>query len=82
MKTPQIEYPCWWTYTLIGPDEEALRLAIGELTRGERSKIEFSKISAHRKYVSLHVHVWVESSEKRDALFQAFKNHPSVKMLL
>ena len=79
---PRIEYPCWWTYALIGPDEEGLRLAIGAITRGTQHKVAFSKESEHKKYVSLHVEVWVTSEEERNAIFEAFKSHPQVKMVL
>lgn len=82
MDKPQIEYPCWWTYALIGPDEEGLRLAIGTITRGTKHKVAFSKTSEHKKYVSLHVEVWVNSEEERNTIFQEFKVHPQVKMVL
>jgi putative lipoic acid-binding regulatory protein len=82
MKKVGVVYPCWWTYALIGPDEEALRLALGEVAKGEKMTVNFSKASEHKKYISLHVHIWVDSADKRDRLFRAFKSHPHVKMVL
>lgn len=82
MEEPHIEYPCWWEYALIGPDEEGLRLAIGAITRGKKHRVAFSKESRHKRYVSLHVEVWVDSEEERNAVFQEFKSHPQVKMVL
>ena len=82
MDQARIRYPCWWTYALIGPDEESIRLAIGAVTRGTEHRVQFSKESSHRKYVSLHVEVWVSSEEHRNTLFRAFKSDPAVKMVL
>jgi putative lipoic acid-binding regulatory protein len=82
MKKPEVVYPCWWTYALIGPDEETLRLAVGDVAKGEKFTVKFSKASETKKYVSLHVDLWVDSAEKRDRLFQAFKTHPQVRMVL
>ena len=82
MKRPEITYPCWWPYTLIGPDEEELRLAIGKITQGEDHRVKFSRESAQKKYVSMHVEVWVVSEDVRDRLFQAFRDHPQIRMVL
>jgi len=82
MKDAKVEYPCWWTYALIGPDEEGLRLAIGAVTKGHRHNVKFSKESEHKKYVSLHVEVWVESEEQRNDFFESFKADPRVRMVL
>jgi uncharacterized protein len=82
MDRPTVEYPCWWTYALIGADEEGLRLAIGTITRGEQHKVSFSKESSAKHYVSLHVDVWVKDETHRNQIFQAFKSHPQVKMVL
>ena len=82
MDEPKITYPRWWTYAIIGPDEEGLRMAIGTVTRGHQHKVAFSKESAHKRYVSLHVEIWVESEQQRNELFQAFKTHPQVRIVL
>jgi len=82
MDRPHIEYPCWWDYTLIGPDEENLRLAIGELARGREHRVAFSKLSAQKRYASLHVDIWVTAEEDRNRLFQAFQAHPAVKIVI
>jgi len=79
---PSIEYPCTWTYALIGSDEEDLRLSIGEILKGRPHKVDFSKLSAGKKYVSVHVHIEVVSQADRDDLFESFRTHPSVKYIL
>jgi putative lipoic acid-binding regulatory protein len=82
MKEAQVKYPCWWTYALIGPDEEGMRLAIGAVTRGHKHEVKFSKESSQKRYVSLHVEIWVESEKQRNEFFQAFKNDPRIRMVL
>jgi len=82
MDQPRIEYPCWWTYAIIGPDEEDLRMAVGEIAKGFKHKVAFSKQSAKAKFVSLHVELWVVSEAQRNEVFQAFKSHPEIRMVL
>jgi putative lipoic acid-binding regulatory protein len=82
MKKPEIIYPCWWTYAIIGPDEEQLRLAVGKVTRNTRHRVAFSKESPKKRYVSLHVEVWVATQDERDSFFQAFIDHPDIRMVI
>jgi len=81
-KKPHIDYPCWWTYAIMGADEEDLRLAAGEVAKSRPHRVAFSKLSAHKRYASLHVEIHVASEEERNLFFQAFKDHPRVKFVL
>lgn len=81
-ETPHIDYPCWWTYAVIGGDEEDLRMAVATVVRGRQHKVHFSKLSAHGKYSSLHVELWVENEEERNAAFEEFRTNPNVRMVL
>ncbi len=82
MKTPQIDYPGWWTYALVGTDEEDLRRVIGEIAKGANHRVKFSKWSAAKRYASLHVEIQVASQEERDRFFESFKTHPRVKYVI
>jgi putative lipoic acid-binding regulatory protein len=82
MKDPHVEYPCLWTYAIVGKDEEDLRLVAGEVARGAKHHVVFSKLSAKKNYVSLHVEIEVASQEERDRYFDAFKSDPRVKFVL
>ncbi len=79
---PHIEYPCWWTYAIVGADEEDLRLAAGEVAKSRPHRVSFSKLSARKRYASLHVEIQVASEEERNQFFATFKAHPSVKFVL
>jgi len=82
MAEPLVEYPCWWTYAVIGADEEDLRQAIGDVAKGLRHRVDFSKQSAQKRYVSLHVEIWVRSKEERNRLFRAFQSHSGVRLVI
>jgi putative lipoic acid-binding regulatory protein len=82
MEKPQVEYPCWWTYAIVGTDEEDLRLVAGEVAKGTEHRVKFSKLSAEKHYTSLHVEILVSNQEARDQFFDAFKSHPRVKFVL
>ena len=81
-KKPEIVYPCLWTYSVIGQDEEDLLLVVGEVMRGRDPKTSFARQSPHKKYTAMHVDVMVADQDDRDALFQAFRDHPKVKFVL
>src|SRR5580698_4996417 len=79
---PEVQYPCWWTYAIVGPDEEDLRLAAGEVAKNTQHRVLFSKISAQKKFVSLHVEIHVASQDERDRYFEAFKTHPHIRYVI
>ena len=81
-KKPHIEYPCWWTYAIIGADEEDLRLAAAEVSGQTPHRTAFSKLSAEKKFASLHVEIHVSSDEERLRFFNAFKAHRHVRFVL
>ena len=82
MEKPHIVYPCWWTYSIIGTDEEDLRLAAAAITQGAPHRVAFSRLSTQKRYASLHVEIEVASEEERDRYFQAFKSDPRVRFVL
>ena len=63
MKKPHVKYPCVWTYAIVGKDEEDLRLAAGEIAKGVTHHVAFSKLSAEKRYASIHVEIEVASEE-------------------
>jgi len=82
LQRPEIQYPCRWTYAVIGLDEEDLRMAIAAVVRRREHRLSFSRHSAHKKYCSLHLELTVENEADRNRLFVSLKNQPSVKMVL
>ena len=81
-KKPEVIYPCLWTYSVIGQDEEDLRLCVGEVLRGRPHKVSFGQQSPEKKYTAMRVDLTVDNQSDRDQLFHAFRQHPKVKFVL
>jgi len=79
---PIIEYPCRWSYRVIGEDETTLREAIAHAAEGAGYDISHSKRSSAGRYVSLTVDVLVDSEEIRLKIYHALAGHPSIKIVL
>jgi len=79
---PEIDYPCSWSYKLVGPDEAALRAAIAAIVAHREHEIALSRTSRTGKYVSLKVEVVVGDHDERRGLANEFNDHPSVKFVL
>lgn len=82
MNTPQITYPCRWSFTLIGNDEDAMRNAVAEYIAKDTCRLTRSRKSSSGKYASLHLDTEVASEEERNRLFAALKAMPAIKMVL
>ena len=79
---PTINYPCSWTYKVIGSDEAHLRRAIKTLLGDTDLIITPSHTSSGGKYCSLNVELVVEDDETRLKHYQHLKNHAAVKVVL
>ncbi|HVO32874.1 MAG TPA: DUF493 domain-containing protein [Elusimicrobiota bacterium] len=81
-ETPSIQYPCSWTYAVIGEAERDVRAAV-EAVMGQRDhRVAFSKQSAQGKYTSLHVELTVTSEQDRNDLFVALQKQPGVRTVI
>ncbi len=78
----EIEFPCEWTYTLIGLHADDVRQAVDEIFQGKTVSLSSSKKSRTGKYISMYASSNVESREERDNLFVQLKEHESIKMVL
>ncbi|MFT7625051.1 MAG: putative lipoic acid-binding regulatory protein [Myxococcota bacterium] len=78
----ELEYPCSWTYTIMGEDEPGMRAACAEITAGRKATVAFSKRSSGGRYTSLHVELQVASEEDRQKLGGALHQHATIKMML
>ena len=87
---PVVEYPCAWTYKVVGVDEDDLRRAVKVMLTvcldrdsGERPyELGLSRTSSGGKYVSLNLTLEVRSEEERNALHAGLKDCPEVVMVL
>ncbi|MEQ8768248.1 MAG: DUF493 domain-containing protein [Planctomycetota bacterium] len=81
-KTPEIEYPCQWNYTVIGSDQERLRLAVVTAVGEAEHDLDFSHRSSKGSYVSLKLRVQVLDDEHRRGLFECLSQHQDVRFVL
>ena len=79
---PAINYPCPWTYKVIGYDEALLRKIIAEIITDRSYRIEVSHSSKTGKYICLNLITEVSNEDNRVAMYEALRNHPAVKIVL
>ncbi len=78
----EIEYPCEWSYTVIGKDQERLQLAVAIAVGGEEHDLELSHRSSKGQYVSLKLRMQVRDESHRRELFQRLGDHEDVRFVL
>ncbi len=79
---PDIVYPCQWGYKIIGRDKAELEQAIIEVMEGRAYTFKDGNHSSKGKFVSMSSRCEVASEEERNAIFKAFSDHTSVKMVI
>ena len=82
METPEITYPCNWSYKIISSDKDYIAKTIPELLESREYEFAESNQSKTGKYTSFSVSLRVSSEKERDNIFNIFKCLPSVKMVL
>jgi uncharacterized protein len=81
-KSAAMDYPCSWSYQIIGGDEDSLRRAVGEIIQDRTYRMDLSRSSEKGKYQSFCLNVVVESEGHRLAVYEALRAHPAVKIVL
>jgi len=81
-KKPQIDYPCRWSYKVIGKDSESIKRAIISSCKGIPVEISPSHSSSQSTYLSLTAELTIENEEIRLSIYQALTKHPDVILVL
>jgi uncharacterized protein len=79
---PKIDYPCCWTYKVIGRDLDDLKGAIAEVIGASEHTVALSRSSKGGAYHCLNVAITVESEAARLDLYQRLCKHPAVLMVM
>jgi uncharacterized protein len=79
---PKIDYPCPWVYKVIGRDLESLTCAIAEVLGECRHTVTPSHTSRSGAYHCLNVAMTVDSEAIRIGLYDRFRRHPAVLMVM
>jgi hypothetical protein len=78
----RIEYPCRWTYKVIGENLDGMRAAIAALASGSDCVVTLSRSSSAGRFHCLTVDRTVESEADRVWLYEALRKHPTVRIVL
>ena len=83
-KLPKLEldYPCSWTYKLIGHEKAAIQKAIHEVILEREHDLKHSNASKSGKYVSMNLSLVITNEDERNFIFAALKAHNNIKMVL
>jgi len=78
----ELEYPCGWTYKLIGYEKEAIQKAIHEVILEREHTLTHSNASKTGKYVSMNLDLVIMNEDERNFIYEALKAHQNIKMVL
>lgn len=78
----ELDYPCSWTYKVIGEDCTLLKDIIIKACAPIEVTITHSHVSSKGKYHSLNAELTVESEDVRLSIFEKLKADPAVKFVL
>jgi putative lipoic acid-binding regulatory protein len=78
----ELEYPCSWTYKLIGYEKEAIQKAIHDVILEREHTLTHSNKSKSGKYVSMNLDLIIHNEDERNFIYEALKAHQHIKMVL
>ncbi len=82
MENAIVEYPCTWSFRLIGSDADQIRKSVEEYMRDSTYTLVASNTSSSGKYVSLNLETVVADESARNKIYEDLKKLPSLKMIL
>ncbi|GAB4287628.1 MAG: hypothetical protein Kow0098_04450 [Ignavibacteriaceae bacterium] len=81
-RRPEIDYPCSWSYKIIGSDVNEMLEAIESACSGMNYDVTPSNISRKGNYYSLNLTLVVPNEVVRDLIYENLQNSPSTKFVL
>ena len=81
-KKTQIDYPCDWSYRIIGSDEHLLRKAAKSAVGNKKYTLTVSNRSSGGKYHSLNLEIRVTDENERLRIFENLKNEAAINFVL
>ena len=80
-KRPEINYPCEWSYKIIGNNIDKILEAIENAVSGLKYDVTSSNISKNGNYYSLNLKLTVPNEVVRDLIYQKLDSSDSVKIV-
>lgn len=81
-KKAKIDFPCEWSYKVIGADKKLLELAIEEVLSNYPFKIVKITPSSKGNYTSLTIKLTVLNHDEIETHFKRLSDHEHVKIVL
>ncbi len=81
-KKLKLEYPCNWTYKVIGQEREVLEQAVRDVICERSHSLKHSNQSCSGKYLSMNLDLLVHNEDDRNFIYEALKAHQNIKMVL
>lgn len=81
MEKLKINYPCKWSYKIIGSDKEQMQAAVFEILQDKYEMLP-SKSSVKGNYHSFDVHTQVSNEEERYRIFFALKDCEAIRFVI
>jgi putative lipoic acid-binding regulatory protein len=78
----RLDYPCLWTYKIIGRNPDEMQSAVHEIIRDRPCRVSLSRQSETARYVCLNVELTVESESHRLVLYEELKAHRAIQVIL
>lgn len=82
MQQQGLDYPCQWSFRIIGRDPELMKRHVAGYMKQTRYRLTASNTSRSGKYVSLNLETKVSSEEDRNQLYADLKNLSCVTLVL
>ena len=82
MKKPVIEYPCTWSYRVIGSDSTLMMKEIPARLGDIQHTITPANLSRKGNYCSINVEAIVQTESERLSIIPLLRSIPEVKMVL
>lgn len=81
-KKLELQYPCSWSYKLIGYEKDAIQKAIHDVILEREHNLTHSNASKTGKYISMNLSLIIHNEDERNFIFEALKKHQNIKMVL
>jgi putative lipoic acid-binding regulatory protein len=78
---PEINYPCEWSYKIIGNNIAKILEAIENAVSGLKYDVTPSNISKNGNYYSLNLKLTVPNEVVRDLIYQKLDSSDSIKIV-
>ncbi len=79
---PQIDYPCDWSFRLIGESETRIRALVARILGELDHSVVVSRSSASGRYVSLELSFVARDDAHRTSIHAALSAHEAVRFVL